>query len=92
MDQRPGLFQAVRAALRPGGYFLFEAYNQQQLTRGTGGPALASHLVTLAEMIDHFEGFEMMVARDQIRDIQEGAHHRGLSSVTQLIARKPPAI
>ena len=87
--QRRTLLASVAKALKPGGYYLMETYNQQQLGRGTGGPGELSHLPSLDELIRQFEGLERVVARDMLRDIKEGPYHRGLSSVCQLIVRKP---
>lgn len=87
-NQRPALYQSIKDALKPGGLFLVEAYNKRQLAYSTGGPANASHLFSLEELVRTFSEFETIVARDLERDIQEGPSHNGLSAVTQFIVRK----
>lgn len=88
-NERPTLYRSIKQALKPGGLFIQEVYNRKQLAYGTGGPGDASHLSSLDELKEAFDGFEFIVAQDIDREIQEGAYHSGVSAVTQFIARKP---
>jgi len=83
------LFQKIKDALKPGGIFLLESYNKKQLDYNTGGPKDITHLLSLNELTEEFREFNIIQAQDTVRNIQEGNHHNGLSSVTQFIARKP---
>lgn len=87
--ERVAVYQSVKQALKPGGVFIFEAYNKRQLDYGTGGPGDVSYLASLGQLRKVFEGFEIMLAQDTVREVNEGTHHTGLSAVTQFIARKP---
>ena len=86
---RPKLYQSVKEALKPGGLFIQEVYNQEQLEYRTGGPSEVSYLGSLTELANVFEDLEIVFARDTVREIHEGNFHVGSSSVTQFIARKP---
>ena len=86
--ERVELFQKVRNALKLGGFFLFESYHKRQLDYGTGGPRDEDHLVTLEELQEMFEGFEVLHAKDVEREVNEGEYHSGLAYTTQFIARK----
>jgi SAM-dependent methyltransferase len=88
-DDRPGLFRALKRALRPGGIFLLESYNKEQLPLGTGGPKDAAYLLSKIELEQTFQDFEILLCQDLLRMIEEGDHHSGTGSVTQFIARKP---
>lgn len=88
-NNRPALYQSVEQALKPGGIFLLESYNKEQLELGTGGPKKASYLLSLHELEKAFENFEKILSQDVERAIVEGKFHSGVSSVTQFIARKP---
>lgn len=87
--ERPALYRRVAAALKPGGIFLLESYNKGQLELGTGGPKDASYLLAKEDLDLAFEGFEILLSHDLFRTVEEGEHHRGRSSVTQFLARKP---
>ncbi len=87
-EQRPALYESIKGTLKPGGVFLLESYNKEQLTFKTGGPPVASHLFNLDELREAFPDFEIVWAQDMERDIREGQFHHGMSSVTQFIARK----
>jgi hypothetical protein len=79
----------VVGGLVPGGLFVLEAYSVHQLGRGTGGPSSAELLPTLAALRDELTGLELLHGAEMERDIHEGTLHNGLSSVVQVIARKP---
>ncbi len=89
LTERAKIYHSVKRALKPGGVFIFEAYNKRQLDYGTGGPGDVSYLPSLGQLRKVFEGFEIMLAQDTVREVNEGTHHTGLSAVTQFIARKP---
>ena len=86
---RPPLYAAIKAALKPGGVFLLEGYNAAQLSCCTGGPKDIDYLTSLDMLLEGFDGFEIILARDTVHDIREGLGHTGSGSVTQFIVRKP---
>ena len=86
---RPPLYAAISAALKPGGVFLLEGYNAAQLSYCTGGPKDVDYLTSLDMLVEAFRGFEIILAQDTVHDIREGLGHTGPGSVTQFIARKP---
>jgi SAM-dependent methyltransferase len=77
------------AGLRPGGIFVMEAYTPAQLGRGTGGPKDVTLLPTLAEIRAELGEMEWLIARELERDVREGGGHTGISSVVQVLARRP---
>lgn len=86
---RARLHRAVVAALRPGGVFILEAYTPAQLQYRTGGPGDVDMLMPLAAVRDELAGLDLVVAEEKLREIHEGAYHRGTSAVVQVVARKP---
>lgn len=88
-ELRGRVHAAVTRALRPGGSFILEAYNQANIGRGVGGPQVADMTVELAEVQSQFEGWHFVVVRQLEREIVEGKYHNGMSSVTQVLATKP---
>lgn len=85
---RPDLHRRIIAALKPGGWFLLEAYRPEQLGRGTGGPPTVDLLPTLEELQRDFSELRLEVARSIEREVREGRGHDGPSAVVQLAARK----
>ena len=66
--QRSRLHRACAAALAPGGLFICECFCPAQVGSAEGrpfraGPADASMLVSAADLVADFEGFEVLVAR-----------------------------
>lgn len=88
---RAQLYEEISASLKPGGFFLFEAYTAAQLQHDTGGPRDADLLVSLEELVRAFKGFEVQISQELEREIHEGDRHNGLGAVCQFIARKPAA-
>lgn len=87
-SMRRYVFSAIKAGLKPGGIFLLEGYNIQQLEYKTGGPKEADMFFSLEELKEVFSGYEILHAANKIRDIEEGAYHAGASSVVQFVARR----
>lgn len=86
---RASSHERVRRALKPGGVYVLEAYNQANIGRGVGGPQSADMTVELTEMLETFHGWPMVVAREVERNIVEGKFHNGMSSTTQVLAMRP---
>ncbi len=76
-------------ALAPGGVFLLESYTPAQVARGTGGPRDLDLLPTLEVLRRELNGLEFEHAVECERVVLEGSGHRGLSSVVQVVGRKP---
>jgi SAM-dependent methyltransferase len=87
--ERPALFRRLAAALRPGGRLLLQGYTPKQLDYGTGGPSAVDNLYTPALLREAFTELEIerLEAFDAV--VEEGAGHRGLSALIDLVARKP---
>jgi len=79
----------VRAALRPGGRFVLESYNEANIGRGVGGPQSNDITVELGELESDFVGWSWEVHRAVDRRIVEGRSHSGQSSTVQFVAVKP---
>lgn len=76
-------------ALKPGGVFIFEAYGDQQLGRGTGGPKEPELLPQAADVAADFVAGELLHAYAGVREVHEGALHSGPGYVLQFVVRKP---
>lgn len=85
---RKHVHREVVRGLKPGGHYIFEAYNPEQLGRGTGGPQDNDLLVSLDNAFGELDGLEFVIAREVERNVVEGERHTGLASVTQVLARK----
>lgn len=86
---RTTVHQRVVQALRPGGVFILEAYNPDQLTYKTGGPPTVELLMTVSDLRHELAGLEFQIAHEVVRDVHEGAGHDGPSAVTQILGVKP---
>ncbi len=88
-ELRAPLYKAVVQALRPGGVLLLEAYTPKQLEYKTGGPSDPDMLLSVERARQELAGLEWVVAEEKLREVLEGANHNGMSSVVQLVGRKP---
>ncbi|MGD9388135.1 MAG: SAM-dependent methyltransferase, partial [Gammaproteobacteria bacterium] len=88
-EVRQKVYPRLPAALKPGGVLLLEAYTPDQMGRGTGGPRSEDLLVTADMLRDELPGLQFLRLEELEREVIEGRGHTGLSSVVQLIARKP---
>jgi hypothetical protein len=74
--------------LKPGGHLFLEAYTQEQLSYGTGGPPNAKLLYTLEDLREDFSDLEIVELEKVEAEIREGRYHTGLASVVRLVARR----
>lgn len=88
-ELRVPLYKAVVQALRPGGVLVLEAYTPKQLEYKTGGPSDVDMLLSVERARQELTGLEWVVAEEKLREVIEGAHHNGMSSVVQLVGKKP---
>ena len=85
---RRELHQRCVAALRPGGFLVFEAYGPGQLERATGGPKEPELLPSIGELEDEFPGCRIIHRFGGLREVHEGSHHNGLGEVVQVLAQR----
>lgn len=86
---RADVFRRVVSGLAPAGAFVLEAFGPDQIAHGTGGPAEAARLGSLAALQGELAGLEWIIARDVERVLDEGPYHSGLSATIQLFGRRP---
>ncbi|NDF14348.1 class I SAM-dependent methyltransferase [bacterium] len=75
--------------LKSGGMLILEAYHPKQLDYKTGGPPTAELMMTVVDLNRELSGLIPLLAREVDREVHEGAHHFGMSAVTQWVGRKP---
>jgi hypothetical protein len=68
---------------------ILEAYHPKQLDYKTGGPPTAELMMTVVDLNRELSGLIPLLAREVDREVHEGAHHFGMSAVTQWVGRKP---
>jgi SAM-dependent methyltransferase len=86
---RRAVYARLGKHVTPGGLFILEAYSPKQLARTTGGPKDRDMLVTVDEVLADFPGWEVLVAEERVKDIQEGTAHCGESDVVDICLRAP---
>jgi len=91
-DLRPLAHQHLAAALRPGGWFILEAFHPRQLGYASGGPKAEAMLYTtdmirrdLSEFSAH--GFTEVLAWEGEVQLDEGPGHQGPAYLTRYIAQ-----
>lgn len=88
---RQQIHAACVRALVPGGLLVLEAYTPAQVARGTGGPRDPEMCMTLEGLRQELAGLSFLHGVECDREIHEGKWHGGVSSVVQVVARKPLA-
>lgn len=86
---RSRIFASIKRTLRPGGLLLLEGYRPEQVGYGTGGPRDAQNMYTPGMLRDSFSDFEILSLNAYDAEIHEGAGHRGVSALIDLVAHKP---
>ena len=87
--ERARLFAGMARALKPGGVLLLEGYGPKQLEYATGGPKKLENLYTEALLGESFRDLEILHLAAYDAEVDEGAGHKGMSALVDLVARKP---
>jgi cyclopropane fatty-acyl-phospholipid synthase-like methyltransferase len=87
-DVREQMFASIKRSLKPGGLLLLQGYTRRQLEYRTGGPSQAENLYTEAMLRAAFADMDMLHLSEHDDVIEEGAGHRGMSALIDLVARK----
>lgn len=85
---RDHMFVGIRRCLKPGGLLILQGYTPRQLEYGTGGPSQAENLYTETLLRDAFGDMEISHLREHDDQVSEGAGHRGMSALIDMVARK----
>lgn len=88
-ELRMKTLKGVKAAVKPGGYFLSEVYSPYQIPYRSGGPQDQQFLYTPDEFLELFGDWRIVhfFMGEVFR--QEGEGHKGLSHVIQFAGQKP---
>lgn len=86
---RDAIFRGMIGALRRGGLLLLEGYRPEQLQYKTGGPPAVENMYTEALLRAAFAELRILHLESRDDVVEEGAHHRGLSALIDLVAEKP---
>ena len=87
-EGRAKQFAGIRQALKPGGLLILQGYTPRQLDFGTGGPPHAENMYTETMLREVFGDWEILHLSEHDEIVEEGAGHRGLSALIDLVARK----
>ncbi|MEX6504750.1 cyclopropane-fatty-acyl-phospholipid synthase family protein [Jiella sp. M17.18] len=88
---RDFLFEAMKAALAPGGLLILQGYRPEQVDYGTGGPPHRENMYTRAMLEAAFGDLEILHLEEHDSEIFEGSGHGGRSALIDLVARRPSA-
>ncbi|WP_294538241.1 class I SAM-dependent methyltransferase [uncultured Rhodoblastus sp.] len=86
--QRARKWAGMKRTLKAGGLLLIEGYTPKQLEFATGGPKARENLYTRVMLETEFGGFSRIEIEEAERPLSEGAGHKGMSAVIDLVAWK----
>jgi len=89
--ERERIFKGFVRALAPGGLLIVQGYTPKQLEYGTGGPKRAENMYTAKLLRESFGMLDILHLAEHEDVVDEGAGHRGLSALIDLVARRPAA-
>jgi SAM-dependent methyltransferase len=85
---RAQIFAGLKRTLKRGGLLILEGYRPKQVEYKTGGPPHAEHMYTRELLEAAFGDMEILHLAEYDADIEEGAGHKGISALIDLVARK----
>ncbi len=87
-DMRQKVFSSIKQTLKPGGLLLIEGYRPEQVDYKTGGPPERENMYTRKLLEDSFKDFSSVDIKEYDSIVDEGAGHKGMSALIDLVARK----
>lgn len=87
--QRARIFNGLMRALKPGGLLILQGYRPEQIAYGTGGPKAPEQLYTEPMLREAFAALEILHLASHDEEINEGAGHKGMSALIDMVARRP---
>jgi len=88
-DIRDRVLTNIPAALKSGGYVVFECYTPDQLANKTGGPPAKEVMYSSEIFTDAFaDKLEILRNSELTREVAEGKYHTGKAAVVQCIGKK----
>ncbi|WP_432454878.1 class I SAM-dependent methyltransferase [Agarivorans sp. QJM3NY_29] len=82
---RQDLYSRIELAIKPSGVFLLEGYRPEQLVYKTGGPPVASMMISKETLIKELPNFSFHHLEALDRVVNEGINHHGIGAVIQAI-------
>ncbi len=87
-DARAKVFKGIKKSLKKGGTLYLHGYTPKQLEYGTGGPKQVENLYTQELLRNEFADFEIKILESYETVLDEGAGHKGISALIDLVAIK----
>lgn len=78
---RQDLYSRIQLALNASGTFLLEAYRPEQLEYKTGGPPVASMMISKETLVNELPNLSFTHLEGLVREVNEGINHHGLGAV-----------
>ena len=85
---RQQIFSNIKKTLKPDGLLLLEGYRPEQVDYKTGGPPQRENMYTRELLEDAFKDFASVEIKEYDSVVDEGAGHKGISALIDLVARK----
>jgi 2-polyprenyl-3-methyl-5-hydroxy-6-metoxy-1,4-benzoquinol methylase len=86
--ERSRMFEGMIRALKPGGLLILQGYRPEQLKYATGGPKRVENLYTEPLLRESFAALEILHLASHDEVVDEGAGHKGMSALIDLVARR----
>ncbi|MDH5518337.1 MAG: class I SAM-dependent methyltransferase [Gammaproteobacteria bacterium] len=88
-DIRESFHRQLLTLLKPGGYFMMEAFTTEQITRSSGGPKDINMLYTLDQVRSDFEKLCQLNLLEAVTEVlDEGKYHVGEAHFIRMLAVK----
>lgn len=93
-DLRHQFHKRIAELVKPGGVVIVEAFCKQHLQHkeanqgNTSGPGDLDLLLSKEELLDEFQGFEIIELEEKIIELEAGIKHHGTGFVVHMVARK----
>lgn len=91
--QQKRVYQGLWQSLKVGGFFIMEGYHPDHIAcreefGSVGGPPDGLVMITAQSILENFDQAHIHILTEERVELNEGATHKGLSSVTRVVLQK----
>ncbi|MAF90538.1 MAG: hypothetical protein CL674_04630 [Bdellovibrionaceae bacterium] len=83
------VFRKVHQCLKEGGVFIFEGLREENQNYKNFGPPTKKLLFQLNELLEEFKDYQILIAQELDRELNEGLAQSGMAAVVQFLVKKP---
>lgn len=87
-EERNRIHKKIITSIKSGGKIILEAFNKNQINNSSGGPKDINLLYDERDLLESFNGIEILFLKSLSVELNEGNYHKGKADIIRFIGMK----